>query len=545
MLNQLSLLDNTENNTGIEATSIPDYWINKCWEKVGWVIFQKISNFNLNEEEIESIKLRQKDQMLKINLTYRMIKCCLEDIYPDSYLMLMEVITDKLDLFLLDLVNENNPITPEENKFANHVIADSRITTLTDRITRFLIGNVRQFPGISEILDFELLEEIFSYETADEISKKHEIWVKSETAEYSQEFFEWMRTSHRDIEDLDEKCKEKFFQGRIDSWDITKERARRELNKLKLAYGLAKWKFHGTYRDTKERYFDHLREVAEIVLNNNKNATFDQVIVAILHDIVEDTNISIRTISKLFWEKIALSVELITKKSVLEFVDTEIESHQEMKLSLENSTLINNNGLLCDRIKSRIRKIKEWGSKINFKQTKPYTQEESDKLVWLWFSSQEVIDLSKLNFLNEEYKPERNNHYFSKYRNHQEMVIQTKAIVEKRWFTLTDEEVIEASNDAIVVKLADRHHNLNTLWDEKRYNLVIRKVTETVDNLLGTSEELCIELKDAVIEDVKMMVWKLLEKRNDFNNTQENNFEILLKKIKSSKIVLCEKIAKT
>jgi (p)ppGpp synthase/HD superfamily hydrolase len=109
-----------------------------------------------------------------------------------------------------------------------------------------------------------------------------------------------MRTYSRDIEDLDAKCMEKFFQEKIESKEISKNQANRELNKLKLAYGLAKWKFHGTFRDTNERYFNHLRKVAEIILNSAEHPTFDQVIVAILHDIVEDTNISIPTIAKLF-----------------------------------------------------------------------------------------------------------------------------------------------------------------------------------------------------------------------------------------------------
>jgi hypothetical protein len=67
------------------------------------VIFQKISHFQLDEEDTEKIKVRQKDQMLKVNMSYRLVKCCLEDIFGNEADSKMIGIIDTLDIFLSDI----------------------------------------------------------------------------------------------------------------------------------------------------------------------------------------------------------------------------------------------------------------------------------------------------------------------------------------------------------------------------------------------------------------------------------------------------------
>jgi hypothetical protein len=262
--------------------------------------------------------------------------------------------------------------------------------------------------------------------------------------------------------------------------------------------------------------------------------------VAILHDIVEDTNISIPTIAKLFWAKIALSVELLTKKSALDFVDETIKSHKKMKERLENSTLINNNWLLCDRVKSILRKIKEkeeqkqeWDDKINLKSKKAYNAEEKLFLERSWLTLQETIDLPKLNFLEEKYKQARNTHYFSKYQDDTELMNQANAVVGKRWFTLSQEQIQEAANNSIIVKLADRHHNLNTLWNKEKISGVIKKVSETIDYLLSAPKGLCDRLQEMVIQDVLKIIWSLQKSSSEFSESEKEDYKNFMIKVQS------------
>jgi phage protein D len=115
-------------------------------------------------------------------------------------------IIDTLDIFLSDIWAENIPLTPDEKEMSQCIIADWRITDLTDRVANFLITKAREYNGISEVLDLELLQEVLSNDSADSILESPKITLANKKAENSQQNFEWMRTYSRDIEDLDAKC---------------------------------------------------------------------------------------------------------------------------------------------------------------------------------------------------------------------------------------------------------------------------------------------------------------------------------------------------
>jgi (p)ppGpp synthase/HD superfamily hydrolase len=90
--------------------------------------------------------------------------------------------------------------------------------------------------------------------------------------------------------------------------------------------------------------------VIDILFENNPNITLKQVIVAMLHDSVEDTNISIDTIKKLFGNKIALSVALLSKESPLYF-----ENDTQSSEAMSANEILNNNSELKDHIKSLVK----------------------------------------------------------------------------------------------------------------------------------------------------------------------------------------------
>lgn len=83
----------------------------------------------------------------------------------------------------------------------------------------------------------------------------------------------------------------------------------------KSSYDIMKFQFNETFRDEWERYFEHLREVAKIIIEMDWSNT-DQVMIALLHDAIEDIALfdfsTIHSITK--DPKIAIAVEAISKK---------------------------------------------------------------------------------------------------------------------------------------------------------------------------------------------------------------------------------------
>lgn len=98
---------------------------------------------------------------------------------------------------------------------------------------------------------------------------------------------------------------------------VEKYRTREELKLIKKAYDFAN-KAHGEQkRASGEPFFIHPIEVAKILLNYNLDAS--SVIAALLHDVVEDTDIPISTIEKEFGDDVALLVDGVTKLEKMEF----------------------------------------------------------------------------------------------------------------------------------------------------------------------------------------------------------------------------------
>lgn len=88
------------------------------------------------------------------------------------------------------------------------------------------------------------------------------------------------------------------------------------MGQLRMAYEQSKQLFRGEFRRDGKRYFEHLRSVTDIVLKELPHPSLKKVIVAMLHDMLEDTEIDFETLCKLFGEEIATAVDLLTKKSI-------------------------------------------------------------------------------------------------------------------------------------------------------------------------------------------------------------------------------------
>ncbi len=80
------------------------------------------------------------------------------------------------------------------------------------------------------------------------------------------------------------------------------------------AYNTAKDAFRGIYREDGERYFEHLRAVALILIDYLRVRDHNLIVAALLHDIVEDINTwSIERVGLEFGGEAALLVEWLTK----------------------------------------------------------------------------------------------------------------------------------------------------------------------------------------------------------------------------------------
>lgn len=155
-----------------------------------------------------------------------------------------------------------------------------------------------------------------------------------------------------------------------------------EFNKIMDAYKFAK-QGHGylfQVRDTGERFFEHPRAVAIIIMDEFKLYDFELLQAALLHDIPEDTHAwKVRTIRRFFGNTVGTIVFLVTKPKVEpvfsdkperdDFCFARLRVHPEERARILKT---------ADRIHN-LRSIK-LGEKWPVKRIMKYTCETTDKI---------------------------------------------------------------------------------------------------------------------------------------------------------------------
>ena len=106
---------------------------------------------------------------------------------------------------------------------------------------------------------------------------------------------------------------------------IGETKSETELARVRAAYEFAAAAHQGQKRDSGEDYIQHPVEVAAIVYDLGMDTV--SIEAALLHDVVEDTDIDIEKIKKLFGAEVALLVDGVTKLSRLAF-----QSKQEQQM---------------------------------------------------------------------------------------------------------------------------------------------------------------------------------------------------------------------
>lgn len=93
---------------------------------------------------------------------------------------------------------------------------------------------------------------------------------------------------------------------------------------IEKAYNCAKDAFRGKHRENGDRYFEHLRAVALILIEYLRVKDYRLIVAALLHDIVEDIpSWTIERVRIEFDDEVALLVEWITKPPAEKFPSKE------------------------------------------------------------------------------------------------------------------------------------------------------------------------------------------------------------------------------
>ncbi|MGZ7443612.1 RelA/SpoT family protein [Paenibacillus sp. TH7-28] len=102
-----------------------------------------------------------------------------------------------------------------------------------------------------------------------------------------------------------------------------------ELQRIRVAYEFAEQAHHGQVRKSGEPYILHPLAVADIVVNMQMDAL--SIIAALLHDVVEDTTVSLKEIQEHFGNDCALLVDGLTKLERIKFRSKEEQQNENYR----------------------------------------------------------------------------------------------------------------------------------------------------------------------------------------------------------------------
>jgi len=116
----------------------------------------------------------------------------------------------------------------------------------------------------------------------------------------------------RSIEKYDDEIIRRIYypQGLTKKDSIVRE----DMYQFEQAYSLVKLIFKNMKRKSQRRYFEHLKGTMEIAIRELPNPNLNKIIIALLHDIVEDIPGYEKVIREIYWDYIADGVEVLSKK---------------------------------------------------------------------------------------------------------------------------------------------------------------------------------------------------------------------------------------
>jgi len=232
--------------------------------------------------------------------------------------------------------------------------------------------------------------------------------------------------------------------------------------------------FSHKHRSDWTPYFYHLLETAFILLEewDLENVRVEDIFVALLHDIIEDTyqdfNSLWRTLS-IKWKEIAFWVHIISKPHF----HTHIEDESERQSFLNCVSEI---------------------------------EEDNIDLSWNIVDESLVKDsiVQEYNALRKKYKPIRNRKHFENYRDFETFKSYAKEEAKELWLSFSDTLLDVICKRSINVKLADRLHNLRTLWHMSKKQ-IDKKINETEEYLLWIADEINPTLAQKIRDQIEKL----------------------------------------
>ncbi len=155
-----------------------------------------------------------------------------------------------------------------------------------------------------------------------------------------------------------------LFQKIIDN--IKKYNERADIDSITRAYNFAKKAHEGQFRQSGEEYIFHPLSVAYIMTELEMDTP--SVIAAILHDVVEDTDVAYEDVATEFGEDIALLVDGVTKIGKIQYTSQEeqqIENLRKMFLAMAKDIRV-----ILIKLADRLHNIRTLKSMIPDKQRK-------------------------------------------------------------------------------------------------------------------------------------------------------------------------------
>ncbi len=246
-------------------------------------------------------------------------------------------------------------------------------------------------------------------------------------------------------------------------------------------YYQIKAQFWDIFRSDGTPYLYHLLETAYILLEEweFEDCDIETIFIALLHDTIEDTFHNVNSLSiflKQELDDVVFWVHIISKPWFREYIEDEREKKQY--------------ALYKEAI----------GEKNLDPSWNIIDESKVDTRVVIWY-----------NWLKKKYKPIRNQSHFENYTTFERFARYAKNEAEKLGFPCSDNELREICIKAVNVKLADRLHNLRTLWHMSDMQ-VMRKIKETKDYILPIWSEVNPILTQKIRDEIDILERGLIQR---------------------------------
>jgi uncharacterized phage protein (TIGR02220 family) len=232
----------------------------------------------------------------------------------------------------------------------------------------------------------------------------------------------------------------------------------------------------GIGKERGERYFEHLKRTMEIVLRELPNPNLDKIIIALLHDVVEDLpRYDIKLIETIYGKYIANGVKELTKKSRKLYLNKEEKEEYKKNIHAKKK--------LITTIKNNLQKTyEEEITKVIGNKVEEMTEQQIQSFLTPVEEKRFMEIKTKLDHFEKIGKERRNEEYFG--------------------------HLDRLPDDYLDVKFADRIDNLRDMEHLSKEEIE-KKIKETEKYFMHVAEkrnDTAYKLLTEAINDLKEMI---------------------------------------